>query len=49
MQPPKEFKHGLINIFKRLVQGLVMKEGKRGIIKSIKETITVVQLIDDGD
>lgn len=49
MQPPKKFKHGLINIFKILIQGLVIKEGKRGTIKSIKETITIVQLSDDVD
>lgn len=49
MQPAKEFKHRLTNIFKILVQGLVIKEGKRRIIKSIKETITIIQLSDDGD
>lgn len=48
MQPPKKFKHGLINIFEKLVLGLFVEEGKRGIRKSIK-TIIIIQLSNDGD
>lgn len=49
MQPPDEFKHGLINICKRLVLGLVVEEGKRGVGKGIRGITKVVQLRDDGD
>lgn len=49
MQLPNEFKYGLINIGKRLVLGLVVKEGMREISQSIEKTIIVVQLSNDGD
>lgn len=39
MHPLNEFKHGLINIRKGLVLGLVVEEGKRGIGKTLRRLL----------